>query len=83
MLTGKKFKLDRTTLALDVVEGRRRTVAVPAGEIIKIVDGPTSNQDRMVDILWQGRVLTMFALDVDARGTEISESEPLSKSARA
>ena len=73
MLTGKKFKLERSTLAIDVVDGHRRTLAIPAGEIVEVVSGPNSQPDRMVDVLWQGRVLTMFALDVDVRGTEITD----------
>jgi len=83
MLTGKKFKLERSTVALDVVDGHRRTLAIPAGEIVEVVSGPNSQPDRMVDVLWQGRVLTMFALDVDVRGTEIPEPEYPGMSANA
>ncbi len=83
MLTGKKFRLERSTLALDVVDGHRRTLAIPVGEIIEVVSGPTSQEDRMVDVLWQGRVLTMFALDVDVSGTEIAEPRRPGLSANA
>ncbi len=83
MLTGRGFKLERATLALDVVEGHRRTLAIPAGEVIKVVAGPTSQPDQMVDVLWQGRVLTMFTLDVNVPGTEVEESQHLGLSARA
>ena len=76
MLSGK-------TLALDVVHGHRRTFAIPAGEIVKVVSGASSERDRMVDVLWQGRVLTMFTLDVEARRTEVAEPEVPGMSARA
>jgi hypothetical protein len=74
MLTGKKFKLVRTTLAITMVEGRRKAVAIPAGAVIKVISGPTPG-DRMVDVLWDGKTVEMFAVDVDVRGTEIMEHE--------
>jgi hypothetical protein len=83
LLTGRRFELERATLAIEVVDGHRRTISIPLGEVIKVVAGPTSQQDRMVDVLWQGRVLTMFALDVDVPGTEIVEPKYLDLSARA
>jgi len=74
LLTGKKFKLERATLAIAVAEGRRKAVAIPVGAIIKVVSGPTP-RDRMVDVLWDGKTVEMFAVDVDARGTELVEHE--------
>jgi hypothetical protein len=72
MLTGKRFKLEHSTLALDVRQGKRTAVTIPAGAILKVVSG-TSDGERTVDILWEGRVVAMFAVDVDVRGTEIVE----------
>ena len=73
MLTGKKFKLGCPTLAIDGVDGsgKRLTSYVPAGAIIKVVSGPTSTGDRMVDVLWDGKTFSMFAIDVNVRGTEV------------
>ena len=72
MLTGKRFKLERATLAVDFIDGKRRAVTVPAGEVIKVVSGPTDG-DGMVDVLWSGHVVTMFEIDVNVRGTEIAD----------
>ena len=74
MLTGKTFKLERATLAVTIAEGRRRAVAIPAGAIIKVIAGPTPG-DRMVDVLWDGKTVEMFAVDVDVRGTEVVEHD--------
>ena len=71
MLTGRRFRLERPTLAIHGLEGKRQTSFVPAGAIIKVVSGPTSAGDRMVDVLWDGKIVTMFAIDVDVRGTEV------------
>ena len=71
MLTGKRFRLESPTLALDVAEGKRTAVTIPANAILKVVSGPTGEGDRMVDVHWAGRTLTMFEIDVNVRGTEI------------
>lgn len=71
MLTGKQFRLDRATLAIDTVDGKRRAVTIPAGTVLKVVSGPTDGNG-MVNVLWDGRTLEMFAVDVDGRGTEIA-----------
>ena len=74
MLTGKKVKLERATLAITMVEGRRKAMAIPVGAIIKVLSGPTPG-DRMVDVLWEGKTVEMFAVDVEGRGTELGEQE--------
>ena len=48
-------------------------LTIPAGAIIKVVSGSTGDGDRMVDVLWEGRTVTMFADDVDVLGTEITD----------
>ena len=74
LLTGRRFKLSTPTLALETLEGKRVATTVPAGTTVKVVSGPTQG-DRMVDVLWEGRVIVMFAIDVNERGTEITDRE--------
>jgi hypothetical protein len=87
LLTGKRFKLENSAMALDVVDGKRVAVTVPAGATIKVVSGPTSEADRLVDVIWNGRTVAMFAFDVSVRGTEIkdpgSEFPRFNRSAKA
>ena len=73
MLIGKRFKLENPTMALDVIEGKRVAITVPAGSTIKVVSGPTTESDRLVDVMWTGRTVAMFAYDVSVRGTEIKD----------
>ena len=75
MLTGKQFQLKAPALALDSIGGKRVTVTVPEGTTIKIVAGPHGS-DRMVDVLWQGQTVIMFALDVREYGIEIADQNP-------
>ena len=72
-------------MALDVVDGNRVAVTVPTGALIKVVSGPTGEGDRLVDVVWEGRTVAMFAFDVTVRGTEIkdTDSERLGRNANA
>jgi hypothetical protein len=83
MLTGQKFRLERCTLALELVDGHRIPVAIPAGDIVEVVSDSRNEEQRMVDVCWDGEVLSMFVLDVDVPGTEIAEPQRLSLFARA
>lgn len=37
MLTGKRFRLETSTMAVETVSGKRVAVTVPAGEAIKVL----------------------------------------------
>jgi hypothetical protein len=73
VLTGKRFRLESPTLALDIIDGKRVAITVPAGTTIKVVSGPTTEGDRLVDVVWAGRTVAMFCYDVSVRGTEVKE----------
>jgi hypothetical protein len=85
MLTGRRFKIANPTMALDVLDGQRVAVIIPAGATVKVVSGPTSESDRLVDVLWDGRTVAMFAFDLTVRGTEVKDpgTENLSREASA
>jgi hypothetical protein len=72
LFSGKRFRLERATLAVEAVDGKRLAVSLPAGTILKVISGP-NNGDGMLKVLWEGRRVEMFAVDVDVRGTEITD----------
>lgn len=71
MLTGKRFLLHKDTLAVETIGDRRRSVSIPSGGIVKVVSDP-SREEEQVDVLWAGRALTMFAVDVEGNSIEIA-----------
>jgi hypothetical protein len=71
VLTGKRFKLERPTLSLEILEGKRRAVTLPSGSIVHVISGPTEG-DGLVNVLWEDRELAMFEVDLNIRGTDIS-----------
>ncbi len=72
MLTGKRFRLKTSTLSIEGMNGTRTAVTLPAGAIVKVVSGPTPG-DRLVDVLWEGKMVEMFAIDLHMRGIEVRE----------
>jgi hypothetical protein len=71
MLTGRNFRLRTETVAIAEVDGKGVAVSIPIGAVIKVVSGP-QHSDGLVDVLWDGRVVQMFTVDIEARGKEIS-----------
>jgi len=72
MLTGQRFKLRNPALAIEIANGVRLRVTIPARTILKVISGPIDG-DQMVDVLWQGKRVRMFAVDLITRGTEIPD----------
>ena len=72
MLSGKRFSLTRSTIAVDMVDGKHTAVGIPAGATIEVLPG-SRNGDTTVEVLWDGRDVVMFVVDVTERGTEVTE----------
>jgi hypothetical protein len=81
MLIGKRFRLERATVAVNVIDRKRTACTVPAGAIINVLPDPADAQD-LVTVLWKERKLQMFAVDIDARGIEIKDPETQGGQAR-
>jgi hypothetical protein len=71
MLTGKRYKLNAPTLAIESRGDERIAITLRTGETVEVTAGPRPDDTRMVDIRWQGRNLTMFLADLYARGDYI------------
>lgn len=74
MLTGKRFRLTKSILALEATNGTRTAVTVPTGAIIQVISGPTGEGETgTVRVLWEGRTVTMFVVDIRRRGAEFQD----------
>lgn len=71
MLTGKRFRLRETTLAIDSSGGKKIAVTIHAGEIIEVIWDPLPTDARMVGVRWNGKRLIIFAKDIEGHGEEI------------
>ena len=69
MLTGRVLQLKSSILGIYSVDRQRTAVLIPEGSAVKVISEPNA-EDRMVDILWDGRVIAVFAVDIINRGEE-------------
>ena len=65
-----RFKLEKSTLAIGDANGKRVAVTIPAGDTVKLVSKP-SPWNKMVDVLWEGRTVAMYAIDLRLRGSSL------------
>jgi hypothetical protein len=72
MLSGKRFALTKPALALDSVV-RQGWITIPEGATIRVIAGPHGDGEQMIDVLWEDRMLTMYAIDVTAGCSEITD----------
>jgi len=70
MFTGRQFELKTPTMAIESVAGKREVVTIPAGAKVKVVSGPRDG-DRMIDVLWNGREVVIFLVDLESRGKAV------------
>ena len=77
MLSGKRFRLTRPTTGMQHMNGAATLVTIPAAARIRVLSGPNgSERDKgLVYVLWEGREVALFAVDVEARGIEIKASD--------
>jgi len=70
MVTDKWFKLTKPTVALDLVGTKRAAVLVPEGAALK-AKAVSTDASGMIDVLWEGRTVAMFAIDLNERALEV------------
>jgi len=57
-------------IAIETVNGMRLRFTILTRTILKVIAGPNDG-DQMADVLWEGKRVRMFAVDLITRGTEI------------
>jgi hypothetical protein len=76
-MVGQSYLIKSPTLGILSIDddGRRIPVTVPLNAIVKVQGGPL-NGNRLVDVLWEGKTIMMFAQDIRSRGVEIRSGYP-------
>jgi hypothetical protein len=66
------YRVNKAILSIYSKDGLRTPIMIPAGAIVTIVEGPLDGQ-RMVDVLWEGKTVMLFTIDLRERGTLINK----------
>ena len=86
MLSGKRFKFHRSITGIQLVNGTCSVITIPEEATITVLSGPDANgkvKDKgSVYVSWEDHTVAVFAVDVEARATEI-ESESRNDTANA
>jgi hypothetical protein len=64
-VVGKRYRLKTPTLAI-MNQKERLSVMIPLGGVVQVTAGPL-DQDRLVDVEWEGKALLMFTADLRER----------------
>jgi hypothetical protein len=81
--SGEKFRVVKALIGDDYTGVHEVTVVIPDDGIIQVVGGPRLGHTGMVDILWEGRPITVFVQDIQGRYQRVSESAGNSSSPAA
>ena len=65
-----RLKIVRATIALDVISGKPTVITVPMDTVVTVLPGSDEGA-KLIDVLWEGRAIQMFAIDLAMRGVEI------------
>jgi hypothetical protein len=71
--SGTKFRATTALIGVDYTGEHGVAVTVPADSLIQVVSGPRLDNVRMVDVLWEGKPLTMFVQDILGRCQKVFE----------
>lgn len=72
MWTGRRFRLKEQILATELVGDDRLARYIPKDEVVVVMRGPRQDTFGVVDLSWQDRIVTVFGVDLQARGEELS-----------
>jgi len=60
---------------MEILDGALHGVRIPDGAIVTVRKKQRIDGERMIDVLWNGRVVAMFVEDLQARGEEVRDAE--------
>jgi hypothetical protein len=66
-MQGKSYRLNAQTLGILSENQHRVAVLIPYNAVITVVSGPL-NGNRMVDVMWDEKVVMIFVEDLRERG---------------
>jgi hypothetical protein len=72
-IRGQRYRLNTPTLGIVKTDGHNSPVTIPDGAVVKVTTNPLDG-DRLVDVIWDGKTITMFTTDIRERGVRLTEA---------
>ena len=71
-MAGQRFRITEPTIAMSQEHGRGTALTVSAGAIVEVHSGPLDG-DRLVEVMWNGKMVMMFTQDLRLRAEPLDE----------
>ena len=71
-IQGQTFRLMTSTLGIVVIDGVKKTLVIPQNATITV--DHTIEGEHFVEVHWEGNLVTMYTLDLHARGTRLENA---------
>jgi hypothetical protein len=66
-MLGQRFRLNTSKIGLVIEDGKKVAVQIPAGAELLAIDSvpdPVVDRQQQVQVKWEGKTITMFAVDL-------------------
>ena len=73
-MSRETYRITSPAVVLVQEDDRRVSQMIPKGAMVSF-DGRTFNGDKLVEVLWEGKVVLMFTQDLRSRGERIEWSQ--------
>jgi hypothetical protein len=71
-MRGQHYRMRTPTLAIILHDGHMVPLTIPKGGEIEVIGGP-ADDDRLLDVTWEGKTVLMFTIDIRGRGERVYE----------
>ena len=71
MMADEKYHIKSPTIVLFLKDGHFVSQMIPEGTVITL-EGATFNGNKLIDVVWEGKVVMMFTQDVRSRAERVA-----------
>jgi hypothetical protein len=68
---GQVFRLTSDIVAIEPFRNRMRAIVIPSDNTVSVVKYPCADDDRMAEVLWDGKLVVMSGKDLRQRANEL------------
>jgi hypothetical protein len=58
-------------LAVEQTGGKTKVLTLPRGSVVRVANGSSAFDERMVEVVWQDKTVMVFGMDLTHRATRL------------